>query len=890
MPRWRRLFSILPRSRSQLTADVDDELGFHLEMRVQDLVARGVSPGAARAEAMRTFGDVGTVRNACLVIDERRSRRVHRNEVLHFMWQDIRFAGRALRKSPGFTSAAVLCIGLGIGVTTTIFSAIDAILIRPLPYASADRLVAIYSGNNDMDAHGVNISYPDYVSWRDESRSFDTIGIWTWTTHALSGACGSSACEAERVDGAAVSPNLFPMLGVRPLYGRTFVSGEDRPGADRVLLLSYGVFQQRFASDPTVIGRTTLVDGVPYTVVGVMRRGFNFPERGKVWVPFTPQANEGRGNRGYAGAIARLRTGVTIAQARADLGALSSRLQREFPNESFGWYAEVKSLREDLTGDLRKPLLVFLGAVSFVLLIACANVANLMLARGATRQREIAMRIALGAGRGRVARQILTESGLLAIVGALLGIGLALAGVRLMRLAFPDEVPFYMALGLDGTAAAFAVALAALTAVLFGMAPALRAGDVDLNTFLRDGARASGGLARSRLRSALIVAEVALSLILMIGAGLLMRSYQALQGTELGFQQRGVLSLRLSLPATKYGQAAQRLAFYDQLLTRVRSLPGVETVGSAQGIPFSGWDLQAEMTVEGRAAQRRGEELVAHFQWVTPDYFKAIGVPLVRGRWLTAADRDTVAPVALINQLFAHRAFPNTDPIGKRIKFGDAASRDPWVTVVGVIGDFRHYRLPQPMGPAIYYSYASHPTLTQALAIRTTLEDPLTLVPAIRGMVRDLDPDVPAYQVRTFEQQVGRSLWRQRLQSQVLGVFATLALLLASVGLYGVISYAVAQRTRELGVRVALGATARDVVRLVLGQGLRLTIVGIVVGLLGAFALTRVVRSLLHGVDATDPLTFVAVPIVLTLVALVASYVPARRATHVDPLLAMRTE
>ena len=888
---WRRLFSIRPRTRSQVRADVDDELRFHLEMRVQDLVARGVAAGEARAEAMRTFGDVGTVRDECVIIDERRTRRVHRSEVIRLMWQDVRFAARALRKAPGFTIAALLCIALGIGVTTTIFSAVESILIRPLPYADADRLIAIYSANEKLGARGANIAYPDYVSWRDDSRSFEGVGMWTWTTHALSGGCGTGgACEAERVEGAAVTPNLFPLLGVRPLLGRGFLDGEDRPGTNRVILLSHGLWQQRFAGDSSIVGRTSVVDGVPYTIVGVMRPGFSFPDQGRVWVPFTPQANEGRGNRGYAGAIARLKAGVTFAQAKAELAAISSRLEREFVDDNFGWAADPLSLRDDLTGDLRKPLLVFLGAVGFVFLIACANVANLMLARGATREREIAVRIALGAGRGRIVRQILTESSLLALGGAALGTGLAVLGVRLLRFAFPDDVPFYVVLGLDGTAVAFTVVLAAVTALLFGAAPALRAGDLDLNASLRAGTRGAGGPARNRLRGTLVVVEVALSVMLMIGATLLVRSYRALQGTQLGFETKGVLTMRFSLPQAKYREASQRLAFFDQLLARARALPGVEVVGSAQGIPFSGWDVQAGMSIEGRPPASRGEELVAHYQWVSPDYFKTIGVPLVRGRWLTAADRDSLAPVGLINQQLANREFRDTDPIGKRIKIGDTRSGDPWVTVVGVIGDFRHYRLPQPMGPAIYYAYASQPLLTQTLVVRTRLAEPLALAPAIRSIVRELDADVPAYQVKSIDQAIARSLWRQRMQGQVLGVFATLALLLASVGLYGVISYAFAQRTRELGVRVALGATRRDVLTLVIAQGLRLTIVGVVVGVAGALALGRVIGSLLHGVHPNDPFTFVFVPLMLAAVGLLASYVPARRATRVDPLLAMRAE
>jgi predicted permease len=889
-PRWRRLLFPVARSRSQLRADIDDELRFHLEMRARDLIARGAPPGDARAEALRTFGDVSDVRAACLTIDTRRQRRVQRTEVVRFMWQDIGFAARGLRKSPGFAAAAIACTALGIGVTTTIFSAVESILIRPLPYPDADRLVAIYAQLAKKNLHGVNISYPDYVSWRDESHSFSAVGMWTWTTHALSGACErAGGCEAERVEGAAVTPNLFPSLGVKPLLGRSFLSTEDRAGTNHVILLSFGVWQQRFAGDPAIVGKTTTVDGVPYTVVGIMPPRFNFPDRGTVWVPFTPERNEGRGNRGYAGAIARLAPGVTLAQAKADLATLSARLEREFVDDNFGWSAEVIPLREDLTGDLRRPLLIFLGAVGLVLLISCANIANLLLARGAARSREIAVRVALGAGRARIARQVLTESALLAAIGCVAGVALATLGVGLLRFAFPDNVPFYITLGLDGTAVGFAVALAAATSLLVGCIPAVRAGEVEPATSLREGSRGSGGLARSRLRSALVVVEMALSVILMVGAMLLIRSYRALVDTQLGFDEH-VLTVRVSLPEAKYPQRMSRLTFYQELLTRIQALPGVDAAGSAQGTPFSGWDVQGAMTIEGRPAPQRGEELVVHFQAVSPDYFKAIGVPLVRGRWLTTSDRDTAAPVALINERLAAREFAGADPIGKRMKIGDASSPDPWMTVVGIIGDFRHYRLPNPMGPAIYYPYASRPSFSQTLAIRTRQKNPLALATPVRAILRQLDPDVPAYRVQTLEQVVSRSLWRQRLQGQVLGAFAMFALLLAAVGIYGVIAYAVAQRTRELGVRVALGATRAQLLGLVLAQGLRLTIIGVIAGVAGALALSRVVASLLYDVGSKDPLTYIVVPVTLAAIALLATYIPARRATQVDPLTAMRAE
>jgi putative ABC transport system permease protein len=486
---------------------------------------------------------------------------------------------------------------------------------------------------------------------------------------------------------------------------------------------------------------------------------------------------------------------------------------------------------------------------------------------------------------------VLTESLVLAAVGGALGAALSYYGVRLLHFAFPENLPYYISFGLDRTALAFAVLATTLAGVLFGIVPAIRATRVDLTSSLKEGGRGSGtGIGRSRMRTALVVGEVALSVVLMIGAMLLIRTYRALEGTNLGFAERGVLTLRISLPRVKYDTPARAGAFYDSLLERMRALPGVESVGAAQGTPFSGWNVHFTLSVEGRPPAGPGQELDAHGQYVTPDYLRTIGVPIVRGRGLAPTDRDTLAPVGVVNEIFARRIFGGVDPIGKRVKLGAWDSGSPWVTIVGVMRDYQHYRLPDEMDAAIFLPATVGPPLTMTIAIRTRLPDPHGLMPAVRSAIRELDPSIPAFRVQTLEEAVTRSLWRHRLQGEVLGVFAVLALILASVGLYGVIAYAVTQRTRELGVRMALGATRRHVLGLVLGQGARLALLGVALGTVGALALNRVIASLLYGVTATDPLTFLAVPTVLAVVAVLASYAPARRAMRVDPLVAMRSE
>ena len=881
--RWLRYFE-LPRRDPR--RDVDDEIQFHLEERVADLVRGGLTPEAARERARREFGDAHVVRDQTLAIDQRMRRRGDRAERLGNLVRDARVGFRSLWKTPTFAVTAILCAALGIGVTTAILSATYAVLIRPLPYPNAERLVAVYSENVERGYHGTNISWPDYRSWREESRTLESLGIWTWITATLS----DDASEAERVSGAWVSANLFPTLGVRPLIGRGFTDEEETRGRDLVVLLSHRLWQRRFAGDSTIVGKRITIDGKRYTVVGVMPPHFNFPDRGDLWMPFaTDPATEVHGNRGYAGAIGLLKPGRTIAQARADLHAIDAELVRQFPNDNYGWDAEIKSLRDDLVGDFQQPLKVFLAAVGLVMLLVCANLANLMLARATTRAREIAIRSALGASRRRLASQLLVESLLIATLGGILGVGIAWCGVRLLRFAFPDQSPpFYVTLALDGPALICAAALTVVTGILFGTVPALRATRANLGVTLRDGTRGSGSSAhRSRLRGALVVSEIAISVVLLVGAMLLVRSYRNLAGTSLGFDEQGILSARLTLPSARYTRPQAKL-FYDELLARLRAEPGVTMAASAQGIPFSGWNLQAEARVEGAPPPKRNEELIAHWQYVTPGYFQAIGVKLLSGRWFTEADRDSVNPVVLVNEQMVSKGFGGRDPLGKRVRVG--GDKDPFATVVGVIRDYRHYRLPQPMGPAVFYPYAVYPARQQTIVIRTTRDDPHTLIPALRAAVREIDPKLALYDVQTFEEAVSKSLWRQRLQGNVLSIFAALALVLACTGLYGVIAYAVAERTRELGVRMALGATRNDVLRLVLGQSGRLVLTGIALGIGAALVGVHMLDSLLYGVRAIDPATFVAVPVLLAFVALAAALVPARRAARVDPLIAMRGE
>lgn len=883
MTNWLRYFAFW---RRDPRIDAQDEIRFHLEMRERDLIERGLSAEQARAQAAREFGDAQSVASQVERIDTRVIRREEHAEAWSDFRRDLRIGFRSLRATPAFTVTAVLCSALGIGVTATIVSAAYSILVRPLPYPDADRLVAIYAEHQRKGYTRTNISIPDYESWRENNRTFESVGMWTWFTATLV----DDGQEAERVNGGRITPNLFRLFGVQPALGRLFVEGEDVDGGPRIALISHNLWRTRYAGDSSIIGRSILTNGLPTTIVGVMRPGFNFPDRGDLWLPMAvDRANLDRGNRANPGAFGRMRPGVTVEQARADLHRIDATLEKEFNTTNDGWRSEIVPLRDDLVGDLQQPLRVFLWAVALLLLMVCANVASLHLARSATRSRELAVRTALGASRSRLFRQLLAESLIVAGLGGVLGIAIAWQGMQLLRFAFPGALPpYFITLRLDGATLLIVVAVAVLTGLLFGVVPALRGTQVDLNSSLRDGARGSGdSVGRSKLRSGLVLVEVALSVMLMIGAMLLVRSYRNYIDTDLGFDQAGILTVRIALPSVNYPTRTASEGFYERLFERMRAHPGVTAIGAAGGIPFSGWNLQSSLNVEGRPTVK-GQEFTTHFQSVTPDFFKAIGVPLLKGRWLQPTDNDTLAPVLLVNEEFAKRLYPNEEPIGKRVNFGWMGTQ--WFTIVGVVGTYRHYRLPEPTGPAMYWTSGTWGPLQQTLAIRGTQEDATALLPVLRTVVRELDPRLALWDVQTMEEAVDRSLWRQRLQGSVLGVFATLALLLACFGLYGVISYAVAQRTRELGVRIALGATRRDVMLMVFGQSGRLVIGGIALGLLGAFFGVRLLESLLYGVEAKNVAIFASVPLLLAGVALISSVIPARRAARVDPIIVMRAE
>jgi len=806
--------------------------------------------------------------------------------------QDARFSLRMLLKKPGFTSVVVLALGLGIGANTAIFSVVNTILLRPLPYKNSDRLIWLQEKNPGADIKEETLSPPNYLDWKSQSEGFEDMGAFASTRLTLTSGEG----EPERINAAYVADGFFSTLQAEPRIGRTFTPEEDKPGNNRVIILSDRLFARRFSSDPNIIGTAITINGFPFTVVGVMTKDFMTPKPDdrrppEAWAPLAADYNQANRRGDFLNVVARLKSGTTVEQARAEMETITQRLEEQYPNTNTGWSAIVMQLHDRFVGDVKPALMVLLGAVCFLLLIACANVANLTLARSTARQREIAIRSALGARRGRIIQQLLTESVILSLAGGALGLLIAFWGIALLTTLSPGRIPRLTEIGVDGRVLAFTLGVSLLTGIVFGLLPALQASNPNLNETLKEGGRSSlEGSSGRRLRSVLAVSEVALALVLLIGAGLMARSFLRLQDMNPGFDAKHVLTVGLFLPPTKYKDGPAIVSFYDDLLSRTGSLPGVMSAGAIDTLPLDVGGNVLGFVIENRLPAQPGDNTAdAEHRVVTTDYFQTMGIPLLRGRLFEGQDGPNNVPaVIVINQTMANRYFPGDDPIGKRINLGNP-QQSPWLTIVGIVSDTRHEGLNAEPYSQMYAVHSQTPRRSLNLVLRTS-GDPMSLVSAIRSRVNEVDRDLPLSNLRTMEQILSESILRPRFNMLLITIFAVVAMTLASVGVYGVISYSVSQRTHEIGVRIALGAHSRDIFKMVVGQGLKLALTGVGAGVVAAFALTRLMEGLLYGVEATDPLTFVAISAGLTGIVIIASYVPALRATKVDPMISLRYE
>ncbi|HWT02781.1 MAG TPA: ABC transporter permease [Pyrinomonadaceae bacterium] len=877
---WRRLRALLFKRAAE--RELDAELRYHLERETEQNVAAGMTALEARRAALRGFGGVEQSREEC-----RDARGVR---VVEELWQDLRYGVRMLRKNPGFTLVAVFTLALGIGANTAIFSVVNAVLLRPLSFANPERLVTLWGKSTDTGADRIPLSYLNFTDYKNQAQSFEHVAACDTSEAVLTSPDG----EPESLNGARVSADLFPLLGVAPALGRAFSAEEDRPGGAAVVVISHGLWQRRFASDPQVVGREIVLGERSTKVVGVMQQGFTFPveeERADYWVPLAGDPNRAQllSNRHgkFLTIVARLKPGVRPEQAEAEMEVIARRLEAQYPDANTGWRTRLVPLQEDIVGGVRPALLILLGAVALVLLIACANVANLLLARAGARGREIAIRRALGAGRARIVRQLLTESLLLSLAGGGLGLLLAEWLIDVIVAAGPASLPRLADVNLDAKVLGFTLIVSALTGLVFGLAPAFRASKTGLGEPLKEGGRSSTeGARRNSLRGLLVVSEVALSLMLLVGAGLLIKSFVRLLRTDPGYQTERVLTASLSLSKTKYPEPEQQAAAYQQVLRRVAALPGVEAAGAASLLPLGGRDSYNVFQIEGRAPFAAGQGPNVRSQVVSPDYFRAMGIQLRRGRSFTEGDTKDSRQVVIINEAFARRHFSGEDPVAERLVIGDEPPRE----IVGVVGSVRHRGLEEEPQPEFYVSYLQAPRSRLSLVVRAASIDPAKLADAVRGAVREVEKDQLVGEVRTMDTLVAHSVAPRRFQMLLMGSFAAVALLLAGVGIYGVMAYAVTQRRHEIGVRLALGAQRGDVIRLVVRQGMTPALLGAGIGLIGAFAGTRVIESLLYGVSAGDPLVFAGVSVLLLLTALLACYLPARRATGIDPAIALRHE
>jgi putative ABC transport system permease protein len=827
---------------------------------------------------------------------------------MHTLIQDLRYGARTLVKNPVFTLIAVITLSLGIGANTAIFSVVDAALLRPLSYPEAERLVFLWSTTG---SGGFGSAMPDYREWRDQNRTLEGLAGYYYGDFNLS----TSGGEPERVQGAYITSNLFDVLKVPPAIGRRFTWEEDQFGRHRVVLLSHGLWRRSFGGDPSIVGREIKLNGESFIVTGVMPQGtpfFNNIPEVELWTPiaFAPGDSLDTRNNHFVILAGRLKPGVTVAQAQEDASAISRRVEEQFP-ENKGFGALITPMHEELTRDSSQALYVLLGAVAFVLLVACVNIANLMLARAAAREREMAIRASLGAGKARIVRQLMVECLPLGLMGGVLGVLLALWGIDLLESLLPDSLPRHNEISVDGRVLSFTAALSLITVLLFGLLPALQAVKGEVRAALSKGGR--GGSRQGGLRRLLVIAEVALALVLLVGAGLMVRSFAKLRQADVGFTERNVLTMRVPLPDAKYPipinandpRNPAGLAFYEQLLARIEALPGVKAVTASTVLPLGSMETWGKgFSIEGRPAPPSLDQApLVNFALISHDFFRTFGISLRRGRSFTTQDRENSQPVAIVNETLARRFFPNEDPVGKTIWMGPPEHMLPGAQtpenrfvrrmIVGVVADVKGGGLNQPTAPLVYspmHQYRREGwTNTLTLAVRTE-NTPEALTAAIRAQVRALDQEQPVTNIQTMGELLDQSLSEAKFNLLLLGLFAVVALVLAAIGVYGVMSYAVTQRTREIGVRMALGAQPRSVLRLVIGQGMTLVSAGVVIGVAASWALTRLMATMLFETRATDPATFASIALLLAAVALVACWIPARRAAKVDPMVALRTE
>jgi predicted permease len=863
--------------RESVLRDIEEELRAHVEMETETNIKRGMPTDEARAAALKSFGNPG--RNTELGYDVRGGGR------LEMVWQDLRYGARMLLKNPGFTLAVLLTLGLGIGANTAIFSVINAVMLRQLPFPNAARLVRLNESNPERGWPTFSVSHPNFLDWRARNQTFEALAATIGEDFNL-----NAGGEIEVVRGAAITADFLPVLGVTPALGRNFLPEEDRPGGNtRVALLTYGFWQRRFGSDRAIVGKTLQISDNTFTVVGVLPESFNWGVRNELFTPLAPDPTSNRSNHNLQ-VIGRLKPGITWEYALADLNTIARQLAQQYPESNKGWSVTGQKFYDWIVPEQsRQALLVFAGAVIFVLLIACSNVANLLLARAAARQKELAIRLALGAGRGRIIRQLLSESLLLALVAGALGLLVALWTVEALKTLNPATLPRLDELSVDRRVLAFGLLISLTTGVLFGLFPALQASRPDVHEALKEGGR-SGGRAngRQRVRGALVIAEMALSVALLIGAGLLLRSFAKLQDVEIGFRPENLLTLRINLPRNRYSGDQESWAFYARLLHETKALPGVQDAALTSSVPLSGLaNTGGQVQIPGRAAAPDGSQPSAAWRLVSPGYLRMLGIPL-RGRDFDERDTAESKPVTIISEEMARRYWPGEDPLGKTVTLRSLGNRT--YTIIGVAGDVRSLGPATEPGPTVYVSTAVMARAIQSKLVVRTRTEPTSQTVAVRGVLRSIDANVPVIEVQTVEQLLYDSLGSRRFNMFLLGSFAAVALLLASVGLFGVMAYLVSQRTHEIGIRLALGARPRDVFRLVIGRGTLLAAMGAAVGILAAFGLARYLETLLFQIKPHDGLAFTAAPALLLGVALLACYLPARRATKVDPLVALRHE